>query len=105
MIDCLLYHDRTISDVHWNYQYEMAKRCEEGRVVGRFHIGRFYAANSNDPKSYAKVVDKTRMDLVLEIDGEERRCLKFRWKDGSESTIIKGSGRTIALDSSNEVVA
>ena len=46
------------------------------------------------------------MDLVLEIDGEERRCLKFRWKDGSESTIVEdGSGRTIALDSSKEVIA
>lgn len=106
MIDCLLYHDRTISDVCWNYQHEMVRRSEEGRVVGGFHVGRFYAVNSNGPKSYAKVVDRTRMDLVLEIDGEERRCPKFRWKDGSESTIVEdGSGRTIALDSSKEVIA
>ena len=46
------------------------------------------------------------MDLVLEIDGEERRCPKFRWKDGSESTIVEdGSGRAIALNSSKEVIA
>ena len=106
MIDCLLYHDRAISDVCWNYQHEMVRRCEEGRTVEGFHVGRFYTIDSNDPKSYAKVVDRTRMDLVLEIDGEERRCPKFRWKDGSESTIVEdGSGRTIALDSSKEVIA
>ncbi|TQS76985.1 hypothetical protein [Candidatus Methanarcanum hacksteinii] len=41
-----------------------------------------------------------------EIDGEERRYPKFCWKDGSESTIIEDdSGRTIALDSSKEVIA
>jgi len=106
MIECLLYHDMVISDVSWNYQYEMNKRREEGKTVDSFHIGRFYSYNEKDPKSYAKVVDKTRMDLILEIDGLEGRFPRFQWKDGSESTILEDEyGRKRTLDSSKEVIA
>jgi len=106
MIECLMYHDMVISDISWNYQYEMNKRAEEGLKVEGFHIGKFYAYNEKDPKSYAKVVDKTKMDLILEIDGQEGKFPKFQWKDGSESTILEdGYGRKRTLDSSKEVVA
>lgn len=77
-------------------------RPEDRRVPHR----KFYAYNEKDPKSYAKVVDKTRMDLILEIDGQEGKFPRFQWKDGSESTILEDEfGRKRALDSSKEVVA
>jgi len=106
MIECLLYHGMTISDICWNYQYEMSRRAEEGRSVDGFHIGRFYSYHEKNPESFVKVVDKTRMDLILEIDGEEGRFPRFQWKDGSESTILTDRyGRKVTLDSSKEVIA
>ncbi len=42
-----------------------------------FHVGRFYACNEKDPKTFVKVTDKTRMELVLEIEGEERKLPRF----------------------------
>ena len=106
MIDCLLYHDKVISDISWNYSYEIARRAEEGRDVGGFHIGRYYSDNERDPKAYLKIVDKTTMDLVTEIDGRERILPRFKWKDGSESTILVNEyGRDVTIDSSKEVIA
>ena len=106
MIECLVYHDKVISDISWNYQYEISKRAEEGKNVGAFQIGRFYAFNENDPKTFMKVADKTRMELILEIEGEERKLPRFIWKDGSESTILEDEyGRARTLDSSKEVIA
>ena len=106
MIDCLLYNGMTISDVTWNYQYEVARRVEEGEDVDAFHVGRFYALKKNDPKSYAKVIDKTLTDIILVIDGQAQKCPIFRWKDGSESTILTDdSGRKTSLISSQEVIA
>ena len=106
MIDCLLYHDKVISDISWNYQYEINQRAEEGKNVGAFQIGRFYAFNENDPKTFVKVADKTRMELILEIEGEERKLPRLKWKDGSESTILEDEyGRARTLESSKEVIA
>jgi len=106
MIECLLYHDMVISDISWNYQYEMNKRKEEGKKVDGFHIGRFYTYNEKDPKSFVKVIDKTEMDLILEVNGEEGRYPRLQWKDGSESTVLVNEyGRRITLDSSKEVIA
>ena len=106
MVECLLYHGMTISDISWNYQYEMKKRADEGLKVDSFHIGKFYASNPKDPKTFAKVVDKTRMDIILEIDGQEGKYPRFIWKDGSESTVLTDDyGRKIDLNSSKEVIA
>ncbi len=106
MIDCLLYHDKVISDISWNYQYEINKRAEEGKNVEGFHVGRFYACNEKDPKTFVKVTDKTRMELILEIEGEERKLPRFIWKDGSESTMFEDEyGRMRTIDSSKEVIA
>ena len=106
MIDCLLYNGMTISDVTWNYQYEVARRIEEGEAVDAFHVGRFYALRKNDPKSCAKVIDKTLTDIILVMDGQAQKCPIFRWKDGSESTILTDdSGKKTSLISSQEVIA
>ena len=106
MIDCLLYHGKVISDVSWNYSYEMNKRAEEGKMVEGFHVGRYYSSNVKDSKSYMKVVDKTTMEVTMEIDGEERKLPKFKWRDGSESTIVMNDcGRELAVSSANEVIA
>ena len=106
MIDCLLYNGMTISDITWNYQYEVARRIEEGEAVDAFHVGRFYALRKDDPKSCAKVIDKTLNDIILVIDGQAQKCPIFRWKDGSESTILTdGSGKKTSLISSQEVIA
>ena len=46
------------------------------------------------------------MELILEIEGEERKLPRFIWKDGSESTIFEDEyGRARTLDSSKEVIA
>ena len=75
-------------------------------MVEGFHVGRFYSSNVKDSKSYMKVVDKTTMEVIMEIDGEERKLPKFKWKDGSESTIVMNDyGRELAVSSANEVIA
>ncbi len=106
MIDSLLYNDRTIADVAWSYQREVARRKDEGISVDGFRIGRFYSDNRSDTKRFAKVIDKTPTDIIFVIDGQAQKCPVFHWKDGSESTIlIDGDGRERNLDSSEEVVA
>ncbi len=106
MIDSLLYNGKTISDVSWNYQYEMMRRIKEGIAVEGFRVGRFYALGGKDRESYAKVIDKTLTDIILVIDGQAMKCPIFRWRDGSESTLIQNeSGREDELNSSQEVIA
>ena len=106
MIDCLLYHNSVISDVSWNYQYEISKRADEGKDVGGFQIGRFYSFGDRDPKSIFRLVDKSDAELIFKIDGEKIALPRFIWKDGSESTLLMNeSGRRVVFDSSKEVIA
>jgi len=106
MIDSLLYNDKTIDEVSWNYHHETARRIEDGVEVEGFHVGRYYTTNHDDPKSYAKVIDKTRTDIILTFDGQGQKCPLFRWKDGSESTLyIDASGKERRLSSAEEAIA
>ena len=106
MIDCLLYHGKVISDISWNYAYEIGKRAEAGKDVGGFGIGKYYSYNERDPDAYFRVVDKTTMELVTEIGGEVRNLPRFKWRDGSESTIIViRNGMEVCVDPTKEVIA
>lgn len=106
MIDSLLYNERTIAEVTWDYHREMEKRAEEGIAVGGFRVGRFYEISGREPEGYAKVIDKTLTDIILVIDGQAIKCPVFRWRDGSESTLIPNeTGRETVLDSTLEVIA
>jgi hypothetical protein len=106
MIESLVFHDKTISSVSWNYQYEMKKRREEGIGCTGFKIGSFYSLNERQPGQILKVVDKTTMNVIGEMDGEEMKLPMFLWKDGIESTLIKDdNGYDRPLDSTKEVIA
>ena len=88
MIEALRFHGMTISDVSWNYQYEIAKRVDNGLAAKPFEIGKFYTDCRNRPFNIVKIVDKPFMQAVIEKDGEEMKVPRFEWKDGSESILI-----------------
>ena len=92
MIEALRFHGLEISDVSWNYQYEMAKRAENGIAARPFEIGKFYADCRNRPSNIVKIVEKPYMEAIVEKDGEEMKVPRFVWKDGSES-ILMGDDR------------
>ena len=78
MIDCLMHHGKTISDVCWNYSYEMNKRKEEGIGCTGFKIGSYYSLNERQPDKILKVVDKPYMELIVEKDGAEITLPRFQ---------------------------
>ena len=106
MIDCLIHHGKTISDVYWNYSYEMNKKKEEGIGCTGFKIGSYYSLNERQPDKILRVVDKPFMELIVEMNGEELTLPRFQWKDGRESMLVPDDMRgNIPLDSTKEVIA
>ena len=106
MIAGLIFHDKTISNVSWNYSYEMKKRKEEGIGCTGFKIGSYYSLNERQPGQTLKVIDKTAMNVIAEMDGEELKLPMFLWRDGVESVLIKDTnGYDRCLDSTKEVIA
>ncbi len=106
MIDCLMHHGKTISDVCWNYSYEMNKRKEEGLGCTGFKIGSYYSLNERQPDMILRVVDKPFMELIVEKDGEEMKLPRFQWKDGRESILIPDEMRgSISMDATKEEIA
>lgn len=81
MIDCLIHHGKTISDVYWNYSYEINKRKEEGLGCTGFKIGSYYSLNERQPDKILRVVDKPFMEIIVEMNGEELTLPRFQWKD------------------------
>jgi len=95
MIECLRHHGKTVSDVCWNYQYEMSKRKNEGITARPFEIGKFYTDCRNRPFNIVKIVEKPYMEAVIERDCQTLTVPRFEWKDGTESIILPENGRTI----------
>ena len=89
MIEALRYHDRVITDVHWNYGYEMSMRSNNGISARPFEIGKYYACCKTKPETIIRFVGKEYMSALVEIDGEEKYVPRFEWKDGSESISVK----------------
>ena len=93
MMEALRFHGKRITDVSWNYHYEISKRKENGISARPFEIGKFYTDCKNRPFNIVRIVDKPYMEAVIEKDCEEFTVPRFTWKDGSESIILSGNDR------------
>ena len=103
MIACLMHHGKVISDVSWNYGYELQRRERDGLSCGPFREGSFYSSNGNN--SIIRILEKPEWDAVIEIDGHRVTVPRFVWRDGSESLLFTDRyGMSRQVNSEQEVV-
>ena len=104
MMRCLMHHGKVISDINWNYQFEMAKRREEGIGCTGFKEGSYYSLDGNRPYRILRILDRPEMEAVVEMDGKEMTLPRFVWRDGTESILVKDeNGTERSVTSMNEV--
>ncbi|MBE6522517.1 MAG: hypothetical protein E7Z62_05250 [Thermoplasmata archaeon] len=106
MIEGLIHHGKVISQISWNYSYEISKREESGLAARPFEIGKYYSSNQKDSRFIVRIVDKQYMNAVIDIDGQEMVVPRFVWRDGSESILVNDEdGKERSIRSVNEVIA
>ncbi len=106
MIEGLIHHGKIISQISWNYSYEISKREESGLAARPFEVGKYYSPNQKEPGFIVRIVDKQYMNAIIDINGQEMVVPRFVWRDGSESILVNDEDdRERSIRSMNEVIA